>query len=618
MTPAAHRIYREALDRSHSQTDKMFAWLLMAQWAIAIALACIISPFSYDHGERTLHFHVIAAIGFGAVLNTGPLLLIRSRAGWVVTRHVVAVSQMLWSALFIMITNGRIETHFHVFGSLAFLAFYRDWKLLVTATLTVATEHLTRGMLWPDSVYGLANPEWWRFLEHATWVAFEDIVLIFGCARALRELRIACEQKAQIEQTKELVEQQVKERTAELETSMERYRSLVENTEAIPFEYDAHAFQVLYMAPQLSRIVEYPAEQLDAKVLTTVLHPDDRERVRATIRSFSDGTRSGEPFDFRLRSRSGKIYDVRCFLSDREGARVRGILLDMTKQKHLETELRQAQKLESVGRLAAGVAHEINTPIQFVSDSVSFARDAVADLVGIAGKLRAAADRVITGASAIELASEASAAAELADLPYLVEQLPKALDRALQGTDRVAAIVRSMKTFAHADRSEAAVVDLNDSVESTLTVASSEYKLVADLVLALDPTLPPVTCFVGEINQVLLNLVTNAAYAIGERNGNGAHARGTITVATRHGGGFVEISITDTGGGIPDAVREKIFDPFFTTKPVGTGTGQGLSTARTVVVDKHRGTLTFETQAGVGTTFRIRIPIDPASVEAAA
>ena len=286
------------------------------------------------------------------------------------------------------------------------------------------------------------------------------------------------------------------------------------------------------------------------------------------------------------------------------------LLGEMDHRSKIEIELRQAQKLESVGRLAAGVAHEINTPIQFVSDSLHFVRDAVADLSSVVGKLQAVRSSVLAGTPSLEAAQAASEAEEQADASYLFENLPLALERALEGLDRVTTIVRSMKEFAHPDQKEMTAVDLNRAVQNTIAISRNEYKLVADVETDLEE-LPPVVCHAGELNQVVLNIIVNAAHAI-EDVVKGSEGRGRITVLTRRQGDHVVISIGDTGGGIPEAIKERVFDPFFTTKEVGRGSGQGLAIARSVIVDKHRGQLTFETVPGQGTTFHIRLPIDPA------
>jgi signal transduction histidine kinase len=280
---------------------------------------------------------------------------------------------------------------------------------------------------------------------------------------------------------------------------------------------------------------------------------------------------------------------------------------EMKARLQMEVELRQAQKLESVGRLAAGVAHEINTPVQFVSDSIYFVRDAMKELLDVVEKLGGVRRSVLEGNPSREAATEAAAAEEAADLPYLLESLPKALDRALDGLGRVTTIVRSMKEFAHPDQKEMTTVDLNHAIQSTLTVACSEYKHVAELETDL-AELPLVLCHLGDVNQVVLNLIVNAAHAIGDVV-KGTDGKGRIRVRSQRDGNNVVISIKDTGSGIPEEIRARIFDPFFTTKEVGRGTGQGLAIAHSVIVEKHGGELTFETEMGKGTTFFIRLPI---------
>jgi hypothetical protein len=182
-----------------SWTDRLFAKLMVGQWLFAIVIALVVSPYAWEGRVRTVHAHVWFAIFLGGAISVFPIALAVRRAGWVVTRHVIAGAQMLWSALLIHLTGGRIETHFHVFGSLGILAFYRDWTVLATATVVVASEHLIRGLVWPESVYGVANPEWWRFLEHAFWVIFSVVFLAMSCLRALKEMRLMAERGAHIE-----------------------------------------------------------------------------------------------------------------------------------------------------------------------------------------------------------------------------------------------------------------------------------------------------------------------------------------------------------------------------------------------------------------------------------
>lgn len=274
-----------------------------------------------------------------------------------------------------------------------------------------------------------------------------------------------------------------------------------------------------------------------------------------------------------------------------------------------ETKLADSQQLASVGRLATGVAHEVNTPVQFVNDSVEFLRDAAAEVFAVLKQLQHVRELASAVAGDGPLRSAVDRALEYearADLPYLEENIPKAFDRCLDGLQRITTIVRSMKDFAHRSDQVMQAADLNRALESTLVIARTEYKYVADLRLELG-ALPPVVCLVGEVNQVILNLLVNAAHAIGEVV-DGTANKGTITVRTRQDGEDVVMEVSDTGVGIPPALASRIFEPFFTTKPVGKGTGQGLALARTVIEQKHGGRLTFESNPGEGTTFFVRLP----------
>ena len=193
---ARFRAHRDEIMRA---TDRLFAFLMAGQWLFAIGVALTFSPYAWEGKVRTVHAHVWTALVLGGLLSSLPIALAILRPGWVVTRHVIAAAQMLWSALLIHLTGGRIETHFHVFGSLGFLAAYRDWPVLITATLVVAADHLVRGFLWPESVYGITNPEWWRFLEHAFWVVFAISFLIVLCLRSVRDMRVMAEKGAELE-----------------------------------------------------------------------------------------------------------------------------------------------------------------------------------------------------------------------------------------------------------------------------------------------------------------------------------------------------------------------------------------------------------------------------------
>jgi signal transduction histidine kinase len=262
-----------------------------------------------------------------------------------------------------------------------------------------------------------------------------------------------------------------------------------------------------------------------------------------------------------------------------------------------ERQLRLAQKLESIGQLAAGIAHEINTPVQYIGDNAQFLSSAFQDLFRALEQHPSAAGDAIADV----------------DIPYLRSEIPEAIAQMQEGVDRVARIVRAMKRFSHPGPAEKVPADIHQAIDSTILVSRNEWKYVADLTTDFDPEMPPVPCIVGEFNQVILNLIVNATHAIadGVKKSGG---KGAIVISTRKNGEFAEIRVSDTGGGIPEAIQSKIFDPFFTTKEVGKGTGQGLAIAHSVIVQKHRGTIHFESETGKGTTFIIQLPLDEATV----
>jgi PAS domain S-box-containing protein len=280
---------------------------------------------------------------------------------------------------------------------------------------------------------------------------------------------------------------------------------------------------------------------------------------------------------------------------------------EMQERERMAMELQVAQKLESVGRLAAGIAHEINTPIQYIGDGVAFLQTAYGDHERLLAAYRHAFKRLAAGeplAAALDSVNEAE---RNADLEFLGVEVPKAFERTLEGIGRVASIVRAMKEFAHPQRNEQSPANLNHAIETTLIVAHNEYKYTATVETQLG-AIPEVICNIGELNQVFLNVIVNAAQAIEDAGKDVSGGR--ITVTTDLVRDSVVISIQDNGCGIPEENLEKIFDPFFTTKGVGRGTGQGLAIARSIVTEKHGGSIDVQSTVGTGTRFIIRLPVN--------
>ena len=354
--------------------------------------------------------------------------------------------------------------------------------------------------------------------------------------------------------------------------------------------------------------------ELASILMLDCLHPEDRLPASANFEELVQGESDSYFEESRVLKPGGEMVWVQTAVSlvrDASGRPAFSVAMvkDITQQKLAEDELRRQeadtrmhQKLEAVGQLAAGIAHEMNTPMQFVGDSVHFLEEAVRDTLELVAVYREA----LAGADP-EIRARVAEAEEAADLEYVSERVPTVFERVYSGVERVSSLVKAMKSFAHSSQVEKAPGDLNEAIQTTLTVARNEYKYVADVELDLGP-LPAVICNVSDLNQVFLNLIVNAAHAIEDAHGESGE-RGTIRISTSSELDDVVLSFADDGCGIAEDVRSRIFDPFFTTKDVGRGSGQGLAIARNIVVDRHGGSLSCESEVGVGTTIIVRLPI---------
>jgi PAS domain S-box-containing protein len=429
-----------------------------------------------------------------------------------------------------------------------------------------------------------------------------------------------------LQQSKEQVKglrRDVTLRTIELRRTEQRFRVIAENAAELITLVDADG-RCHYLSPSWQRALGCTVAEVQGTDVYAQIHPEDRERVKGAAREcFATG--KDRVIEFRLQSRDGlcRVFESHVSVirqADGQSDQLLIVARDVSERKEaerqrqqMEIQLRHAQKLESIGQLAAGIAHEINTPTQYVGDNTRFLKDAFGELNKVQARQQELLQTAKAGPVPAELIERVEQTIKAADLDYLMEEIPKSIQQSLDGVERVAKIVRAMKEFSHPGTSEKSAIDLNRSIESTVTVCRNEWKYVAELVTEFDPALPPVECLPGEINQTVLNIVVNAAHAIADVVGDGTRGKGKITVSTRRDGDWAEIRIGDTGTGIPEEARARVFDPFFTTKGVGKGTGQGLAIAHSVIVDKHGGTITFETESGKGTTFVIRIPIRAAS-----
>lgn len=366
-----------------------------------------------------------------------------------------------------------------------------------------------------------------------------------------------------------------------------------------------------YLNDQFARMLGWPRSTLLGRRPEDYVAAESLSRLKALL---SPGIETRHAEEIIWNHASGRhVYTLVSSSAalDEEG-NVMGtfaVVTDTTERKGLESQLLQSQKLEAIGQLAAGIAHEINTPAQYVGNNIRFIKGAFEEILLVCGKTHefmqaAQKDRPTNE----DVAALAEFMAER-DIEYLEAEVPGAIAQTLEGIERISTIVRSVKQFAHPGALVMAPADLNEAMRSTVTVSRNEWKYVAELDTELDENLPPVVCMVGEINQVVLNLIVNASHAIADAIENDPQRKGHITLTTRHAPPWAEIRVTDTGTGIPPEVQAKIFDPFFTTKEVGKGTGQGLTISRSIVMEKHGGQLYFETEPGVGTTFVVRLPL---------
>lgn len=350
--------------------------------------------------------------------------------------------------------------------------------------------------------------------------------------------------------------------------------------------------------------------------------PDGSDSRKAAAGHIADAIKQGNKrFEWVYRRQTGEDFPAEVVLTSfwlGDDQVLQATIRDLTEHKQaekdrqmMELQLRQSQKLESIGQLAAGIAHEINTPTQYVGDNTRFLKDAFDSVIKVLKSheelLAAARQNAVTP----ELLDQSEAVLTASDVDYFCVQIPQAIQETLEGIERVSKIVRAMKEFSHPGGKEKCPADLNKAIESTITVARNEWKYVADLITDFENGLPLVPCFVGEFNQVILNLVVNAAHAIGDVVKEQPGTKGKIVIQTRRDGDHVMVRISDTGTGIPESHRSHIFEPFFTTKEVGKGSGQGLALVYNSIIKKHGGTVSFETETGIGTTFVIRLPVCP-------
>ncbi len=432
------------------------------------------------------------------------------------------------------------------------------------------------------------------------------------------ELKARSRSLAQANRQKEIMVRRLKNMKDALHQLLVRNSRLINsmNQLLIGIDQDGRIFQWNKKAEELLGISS-------SDVLGKYLHQCkvewDWERVNELIRKVRDGKRrvSGEDISYqRIDGAEGLMNMNVSFAVDDEDVKDCLILAaDVTEQRNIEMQLNHARKMESIGQLAAGIAHEINTPMQYINDNTSFLKDAFGDFSELADNLRSGLSQWREGGGEAEYAERMKKSLEVkmeeTDMEFLLEEVPTALEQTFEGIRRVNRIVNSMKEFCHSGSREKTPVDINRAVDAAISISRNEWKYVAEMETCFSESLPEVPCLPDEINQVFLNLIINAAHAIEEKMGEESEKKGRIIISTAREGDMVVIRVDDTGTGIAEEDRDRIFDPFYTTRDVGKGSGQGLALAHSTIVDKHGGSLTFSSQAGEGTEFTIKLPLRP-------
>ena len=631
----AQQLFRDHRQQIHREIDRLFTWLLAAQWVFGFMLAVWVSPLSWAGLSSSIHPHIGQSILLGGAIISVPFGLSIVAPGTVLTRHMIAVAQMLMSGLLVHLSGGRIETHFHAFGSLALLAFYRDWRVLVTATIVVAADHLIRGVLWPQSVFGVVDANLLRPLEHIGWIIFEDVFLVLHCVRSQKEMQEIATRQAELIGVQADIEQQVAARTHELgekteslARSEERMRLMVEGTDVIVWEYDSRTDSFIYVSPCAVKM-GYPLEHwYRPGFWKQTLHPDDRDEAVAYCLAETLGGRDHR-IQYRMFSQRGAIVWIEDLVSvsrtPEEGHLLRGVMIDITERMLAEERLRysnneltertreleaaqdrlnaQATEMERSSRemlqlkdeaeranrakseFLANMSHEIRTPMTAILG--------YADLLLTEGDISQAPLHRVEALQTIQRNGE-----------HLLSLINDILDLSKIEVGKV-----GMESISCSPR------QLLADVESLMRLRAQERKL--NLIIESEGLIPTtVQSDPTRLRQILVNLVGNAIKFT---------EHGGVRIIARFVGGetpLLKVDVIDTGAGMTPEQQLKLFRPFTqadtsTTRKFG-GTGLGLTISRRLAQMLGGDVTIVETTPGVGTTFRLTVKaVQPVFLEVA-
>lgn len=634
--PAAGRaqvLFAESEHKIQVRTDQMFEKLMVFQWLAGIAAAVWISPRTWIGATSQLHWHVLAAIFLGGFIAGFPIYLIRTQPGAVLTRHVVAVGQMLFSALLIHLTGGRIETHFHVFGSLAFLAFYRDWRVLVSATVVVAVDHFLRGTFWPQSVFGVLSVSHWRWVEHAGWVVFEDVFLIISIRQSVNEMRGLAERQASLESVNAKIEQKVAERTAELTKeiafrkqteaalveSQGLYHSLVEQLPINVYRKDA-AGRYVFVNSRFCRIKGLPPEKILGKTAYEVVAPEvadqnDREHELIMTTGQSIELEEAYPGKNGTPTQYYQVVKLPVLGADNRIIGSQGIHFDITQRKQTQAKLDEvnrqlveASRRAGMADVATSVLHNVGNVLNSINVSSSLLAEKIRQSkIGNVAKVVA-----LMQAHEKDLGDFISQDPKGRQLPAYLVNLSAHLSQ--EQVEMLAEVESLLKNIIHIKEIVAMQqgyarisgvmesVPVNELVEDAIrmnTGALDRHKVQVSCDLSPSPA---VLLDKHKVLQILVNVIRNAKYACDDSGRIDKQILVRVTTTDE----MVAVAVTDNGVGIPAENMTRIFNHGFTTRT--DGHGFGLHSGALAAKEMGGNLRAFSEGPGKGATFTLEIP----------
>ena len=617
----AAKLFQQGQDCIYRRTDRFFARLMVFQWLGGIAAALWISPKTWAGASSQTHWHVWAAIFLGGAIASFPVFLVWKKPGRALTRHTIAVAQMLTSALLIHLTGGRIETHFHVFGSLAFLAFYRDWRVLISATLVVALDHFVRGIYWPQSVYGVLTVSPWRWFEHAGWVLFEDTFLFISIRQSLRDMLEVAARRANLEEVNADIERQVGERTAELANSLSVLHATLESTADGILVVDYQG-RITNFNRKFAEMWRLPQEVLAAG--------DDRQALAAVLAQLKDeetflrkvkqlyARAEAESFD-TVEFKDGRVferYSQPQRIANKSAGRV-WCFRDVTERKRAEAELENVHKQlldtsrrAGMAEVATGVLHNVGNVLNSVNVSTTLVsenlkRSKAGNLARVAAMFRE---------HAADLGAFLTADPKGKQLPAYLGQLADHLTREqralLKESDLLKKNIEHIKDIVAMQQSYAKVsgvtevVKVTDLVEDSLRMnAGALTRHGVQVIRKFDPHLPEITVEKHKVLQILVNLIRNAKYACAESGRTDME----MTVRVTNGDDRMRIAVVDNGVGIPAENLTRIFNHGFTTRK--DGHGFGLHSGALAAKEMGGALRVHSDGPGLGATFTLELPL---------